>query len=360
VWHESIVLILLYVVFFVSGIFFKKLREIKRKKKQQKQQRLPDDEMIEEISMNLLRTKMKTSNTIASLAKTNKNDAEDDITIARVPVDARRLHFKLNNLSAASSISSSGWSNFSDALDHPYSLLKPYRNIERASCKRRLGLILMFPAKFAAFITIIDFRRFDGSRIKPLVLAVTILLSLAWIAACSYMFVWMNTIVAQTFSISYTLLGFTFIAMVTSIKETMASVQMCEHEMGKFNANQTSLKHLRNLLSAIMNKNMYDLSIGMGLTYLINSLLFSVNDAYLATSVYSQNVLLFTITGLIVCLLVYMIIMFAFRFKPGKLFGFTLIFVWLLFTIFVVLIEFNVINLFSRSKFFGLIKCSFI
>ena len=229
--------------------------------------------------------------------------------------------------------------------DEPYDFFSSYKKFKDLSFWRKIKLILVLPARSFAFICILDFRRFE--KWKHFMLFVTILVSLFLIGLSSYILVWMSLVICETFSISETILGFVILSAATSMEETITSIAICRREIKRIKTeNNDSLSKLNMALSNCIGSNIFDISIGIGLPYLLNSLFFT--DGRFFTKVYSGNIT-FIIIGLLFCLSLYLLLLNCFKWKLTKGFGFSMLFIWLLYTVLVIMLEMN----FLKFNFFN-------
>ena len=238
---------------------------------------------------------------------------------------------EMSNLNQQSETGSS--SSSEDGYEaEPYSLSKPYQNFgEKKLCKQIL-LVFVAPARFLVFLTIMDFRKVDSPSIKNILWVATFCLSLLLISVCSYLLVWMVVVISETFGISEALMGFTFIAAATSLEETMSTISICKRELKKPGSDRLNMA-----LSNCVASNVFDLSIGVGLPYLINSL---------QTSYFTQlngNVS-FTVFGLIVSVILFVSILCIGNWRLSKLLGALFSIMWLVYTAAVVLIDLALLN----------------
>jgi sodium/potassium/calcium exchanger 4 len=158
----------------------------------------------------------------------------------------------------------------------------------------------------------------------------------------------MSLIICETFEINETMYGFLIVSFAISMKETTKSVVFCKNELQKFRSNRSMIKNDKNRLNMIisnfLSNNIYNLSICLGVPYLINSLFFS-NDNFFSNVYYGTNIA-FMIAGLISCLILFLILLMLSKFRLTRNFGFSILSIWLIYTVLVVLTELNIIYLF--------------
>jgi len=249
-----------------------------------------------------------------------------------------------NVIDEAKSDNTSMSSDSSGGYEKPYSFIQPYKNFKSAKLTKKLTLIVVFPARLLAFLFIIDFRRF--TKYKTLVSFFTFIISLVLIGCCSYLLVWMVIVISETFGINESIIGLTFVAAATSMEETLTSISICKQELKRSKFNIQKSNRLNMAISNCIGSNVFDLSIGIGLPYLLNSLI-RINDyTQMYTGVYSN--LSFTVLGLILCLSLFLILLNIFKWRLKISFGILILFIWLIFTTLVVLIEMNIIPINSK------------
>jgi Ca2+/Na+ antiporter len=159
----------------------------------------------------------------------------------------------------------------------------------------------------------------------------------------------MTLIICETFEINETVYGFLIVPIAISMKETIKSIILCKNELNKFRSNRSMIKNDKNKLNMIvsncLSNNMFNLSIGLGIPYLINSLFFS-NGNFFSNIYYGINIA-FIIVGLISCLILFLILLMLSKFRLTRNFGFSILSIWLMYSVLVVLIELNLISLFK-------------
>jgi len=156
----------------------------------------------------------------------------------------------------------------------------------------------------------------------------------------------MVIVISETFVINESIIGLTFVAAATSMEETLTSISICKQELKRSKFNIQKSNRLNMAISNCIGSNVFDLSIGIGLPYLLNSLI-RINDyTQMYTGVYSN--LSFTVLGLILFLSLFLILLNIFKWRLKISFGILILFIWLIFTTLVVLIEMNIIPIKSK------------
>lgn len=230
--------------------------------------------------------------------------------------------------------------HLSNDYNEPYDVFQPYKEFKPLNFSKKFKLCFVLPARLFAFFTIVDFRRFESR--KDQFLFVTIFTSLLQIGLCSYILVWFVVSLCETFEISESIIGFSFVAAATSIEETIASIALCKRELRRIQSKKKSIKHLNMALSNCIGSNIFDLSIGIGLPYLLNSIVFN-NRRKFYTSIYSKNLSIF-ILGLIVCLFLFLILLIIFNWRFTKYLGFCLLTLWITYSCLAFSIELNFVK----------------
>jgi len=302
-WYDSLISISVYICFILINLFEKQIFQIFISNPCKKTKKEPNENDIE-----LVETLNPQSVPSTSIQTNSKNERELSIR--------------------------------SD-YDEPVDFFLSFKRFKLLPFWSKVKLILVSPAHSFAFITILDFRRFE--KYKNVMLFVTIALSLFLISLCSYILVWMVLITCDTLKISETILGFAILSAATSMDETICSISICRREIKRMQSeseNKNSTK-LNMALSNLIGSNIFDISIGIGLPYLFNSLLFTHGRHF--TKVYSTNIT-FMLFGLLTCLVLYLLLLKAFNWKLTRSFGLLILFIWLVYTILVIILEMNLVE----------------
>lgn len=213
-----------------------------------------------------------------------------------------------------------------------YNPFLKYKNFKTLNLSKKIILLFKFPIYLIPFVLILDYRRFNKGKIVFLLL--TFFSSLALLGLCSYLLVWMMVIICDTFNISESIIGFTFIAAATSMEEIMTSLALCKREKKKRAENRDGSNRLNMVLSNCIGSNIFDMSIGLGLPYLLNSLI----SGSFYTNVYSRNIS-FIVFGLLVCLGFFLILINLFKWRLTLGLGLCIFLIWFLFNLFILSLE---------------------
>ena len=84
-------------------------------------------------------------------------------------------------------------------------------------------------------------------------------MSTIWIAAFSYVMVWMVCLVGYTLGIPDTIMGITFLAAGTSVPDTIASVMVARNGYGDM------------AVSNSIGSNVFDILLGLGLPWFLST-----------------------------------------------------------------------------------------
>jgi len=114
---------------------------------------------------------------------------------------------------------------------------------------------ICWPLLFLMFITIpnCNTKRFEKFFI------VSFIMSTVWIAAYSYMMVWMVCLIGYTVGVADTIMGITFLAAGTSIPDTIASVMVARDGHGDM------------AVSNSIGSNVFDILLGLGLPWFLST-----------------------------------------------------------------------------------------
>uniref|UniRef100_H3A9B1 Solute carrier family 24 member 3 n=1 Tax=Latimeria chalumnae TaxID=7897 RepID=H3A9B1_LATCH len=155
---------------------------------------------------------------------------------------------------------------------------------------------------------------------------VTFATSTLWIAAFSYMMVWMVTIAGYTLGIPDVIMGITFLAAGTSVPDCMASLIVARQGMGDM------------AVSNSIGSNVFDILVGLGLPWAIQTLAVDYGSYIQLNSrglIYSVGLLLASV--FVTVLGVHMN-----KWKLDKKLGIVCLFLYAIFLCFSILTEFNV------------------
>ncbi|KAL8605834.1 hypothetical protein ACOMHN_051443 [Nucella lapillus] len=156
----------------------------------------------------------------------------------------------------------------------------------------RVFWVAMLPVKAVCYFTVPDCRR--GGVWRRLYM-LTFLASVVWIAAFTYVMVWVITIAGDALSIPDTVMGLTLLAAGTSIPDCLAGVLVARDGYGDM------------AVSNAVGSNVFDILICLGLPWLIETAFVKRGD-YLEISssglIYSSLTLLATVVFLLVSIAV--------------------------------------------------------
>lgn len=165
----------------------------------------------------------------------------------------------------------------------------------------------------------------------------------------------LNT-VCETFSLSKPIYGMVFLPSLLCIKETLAIQSISKRELKKlrdlgiFQKEETQQqtkdsqkRRLGFILSSFMSCNLFDMTVTIGLSYLINSLLFSSSE--FSSNIYTGKNVSLILLGLLFSLGIFLATFALFRFQLSMYFGFVLMFIWMCYMLFVFALEFDFLEL---------------
>ncbi|XP_046573406.1 sodium/potassium/calcium exchanger 3-like [Haliotis rubra] len=154
----------------------------------------------------------------------------------------------------------------------------------------RFYWFVMIPIRFMLHFTVPDCRR-PGKWRKTYPLTFT--LSIVWIAAFSYVMVWMVTIAGDALNIPDTVMGLTILAAGTSVPDCLSSVFVARDGFGDM------------AVSNSIGSNVFDILICLGLPWLLQTAAVTPGESLSISSsglVYSSLTLLGTVVFLILSL----------------------------------------------------------
>ncbi|XP_045168765.1 sodium/potassium/calcium exchanger 3-like isoform X2 [Mercenaria mercenaria] len=149
---------------------------------------------------------------------------------------------------------------------------------------------VMLPMKCLMFVSIPDCRRHG---IWRRLYMLTFALSIAWIAACSYLMVWMVTIIGDALEIPDTVMGLTILAAGTSVPDCLSSVFVARDGYGDM------------AVSNSIGSNVFDILVCLGLPWLLDTTIVKNGDPLLINSGgigYSALILLSTVVFMLLAI----------------------------------------------------------
>ncbi|CAL4154299.1 unnamed protein product, partial [Meganyctiphanes norvegica] len=160
---------------------------------------------------------------------------------------------------------------------------------------------------------------------------VTFILSMLWIAAYSYIMVWMITVIGFTFGIPDTVMGLTFVAVGVSVPDALSSLAVAKQGFGDM------------AVSNAIGSNVFDILLCLGLPWFLKTAIVDPGSVVLVESrglTYSTCSLFSTVVFLVV----------ATHWNGWKLdpkYGVALMFWYLLFMVLACLYESNLFGVFN-------------
>ncbi|XP_064647651.1 sodium/potassium/calcium exchanger 5-like [Lineus longissimus] len=193
---------------------------------------------------------------------------------------------------------------------------------------KRITWIIMLPMNLAFVATIPDCRR-PGCWQK--LFPFTFTLSIAWIAVCSYIMVWMVTIIGDTLGIPDTVMGLTLLAAGTSVPDALAGIFVARDGYGDM------------AVSNAVGSNVFDILVCLGLPWLLKTTAVnygSVVDINSSGLVYTAIMLLSTVVILFGMMLIV-------GWKLNKKIGIFFFLIYVIVTVFACLYELNIFGEFN-------------
>ncbi|KAG8449031.1 hypothetical protein GDO86_015912 [Hymenochirus boettgeri] len=191
-----------------------------------------------------------------------------------------------------------------------------------SGCANKLKWVFTWPLICALYFTIPNCSKLRWENFFML----TFLLSTLWIAVFSYIMVWMVTVIGYTLGIPDVIMGITFLAAGTSVPDCMASLIVARQGLGNMAVSNT------------IGSNVFDILVGLGVPWGLQTMVIHYGSTVTINSkglVYSVILLLgsvaLTVAGIHLN-----------KWKLDKKFGLYVLILYVLFVCVSVLIEFNV------------------
>uniref|UniRef100_UPI0037E7C9E0 sodium/potassium/calcium exchanger 3 n=1 Tax=Semicossyphus pulcher TaxID=241346 RepID=UPI0037E7C9E0 len=150
--------------------------------------------------------------------------------------------------------------------------------------------------------------------------------STLWIAAFSYIMVWMVTVIGFTLGIPDVIMGITFLAAGTSVPDCMASLIVARQGMGDM------------AVSNSIGSNVFDILVGLGLPWALKTL--AIN--YGSDIKLNSKGLIFSVGLLLASVFITVLGVHLNKWTLDKRLGFTCLFLYSVFLCFSCLIEYNI------------------
>ncbi|BET00145.1 Sodium/calcium exchanger protein [Nesidiocoris tenuis] len=189
---------------------------------------------------------------------------------------------------------------------------------------RRVWWLLSWPVAFCLYITVPD------CRLRRSLYPATFLMCTVWIGVSSYVVSWMMTVVGDTLGISDSVMGLTLVAIGGSMPEASTSIINARLGIGSMT------------ISNALGGNTLDILLSLGLPWFIKALLPpSMNGGPVA--IQSQN-LVYNNAAQLICIMVLFSTALLNRLKMDRKLGSVCLVMYLLFIIFIVCMEVDVLN----------------
>ncbi|CAI9741634.1 potassium calcium exchanger 3-like isoform X2 [Octopus vulgaris] len=246
-WYESVVLLFMY-AFYVTIIFFNSFLEARAY--------AIVDAILKTDSSDNEKRFLLDSDENKRVVYTERDAAE--VSVEVIPGKNRRRPTGSSNISSNSSGASSDMRRWRESIlsSSLESLHVDPLTFPESNCKRCLWL-LMFPIKIILYFTVPDCRRPMCFRFC----VCTFIVAIIWIGIFSYIMVWVATLAGDIFEIPDTVIGFTILAMGTSMPDCIASIIVARDGF------------LDMAISNTIGSNVFDILIGLGFPWMLQSLL---------------------------------------------------------------------------------------
>lgn len=157
---------------------------------------------------------------------------------------------------------------------------------------------------------------------------VTFVMSTVWIAAFSYVMVWMVCMIGFTLGIPDTIMGITFLAAGTSVPDTIASVMVARNGYGDM------------AVSNSIGSNVFDILLGLGLPWFLSTTI-RPNGGEPTVKI-NSNGLMLSVSLLLISLIVVVLSIHLNGWKLTKKLGVIIMLSYASFLVLSILIETNV------------------
>ncbi|XP_052774402.1 sodium/potassium/calcium exchanger 4-like [Mya arenaria] len=269
-WYEGLVLVILYMIYILIMYFNRYL----------------EDKAIHYMKPVIRYFRSKACKDVEADEKQplSENSLGSNYTSDKASTSSADLKPQQTGFSAAST------SSEEPIVHHPEEE-KPYKSpfIVPDGAALRMYWVIMMPLKCIFFVSIPDCRR-EGAWHKFYIM--TFIMSIVWIAACSYLMVWMVTIIGDALDIPDTVMGLTILAAGTSVPDCLSSIFVARDGYGDM------------AVSNSIGSNVFDILMCLGLPWLLDTAIVKKGDPLIINSggiSYSALILLFTVAFMLVC-----------------------------------------------------------
>ncbi|KAL4625056.1 sodium/potassium/calcium exchanger 3-like [Arapaima gigas] len=200
-------------------------------------------------------------------------------------------------------------------------------HIPAGSCAR-LKWLLAWPLCLLLFLTVPNCTSPRWERCFLL----TFFTSTLWIAAFSYVMVWMVTVIGFTLGIPDVIMGITFLAAGTSVPDCMASLIVVRQGLGDM------------AVSNSIGSNVFDILVGLGLPWAIKTLAISYGSSIHINS----RGLIFSVGLLLASVFLTVVGVHLNRWMLDKKLGLVCLLLYAVFLCFSILIEFNIFTFVNK------------
>ncbi|XP_034161327.2 sodium/potassium/calcium exchanger 5 [Pangasianodon hypophthalmus] len=241
----------------------------------------------------------------------------DDVTSLRVSRRSRTDSGIFHEDSSYSHLSLS-LHGLSDTPREPHSVFRmPDSDV------KRIFWVLSVPVMVLLYVTVPDCRKRFWKKFYML----TFFMAAVWIAAFTYVLVWMVTIVGETLEIPDTVMGLTLLAAGTSIPDTIASVMVAREGKGDM------------AMSNIVGSNVFDM-LCLGLPWFIKTAFVDPSSPVVVNS----TGLVFTTSSLLISILILFIATHINGWKLDRKLGAACLVIYVIFATLSILYELGIIG----------------
>ncbi|KAI5607829.1 sodium/potassium/calcium exchanger 5 precursor, partial [Silurus asotus] len=247
----------------------------------------------------------------------NLDQDNDDVTNLRVSRRSRTDSGIFHEDSSYSHLSLS-LHGLSDTPHEPHSVFRmPDSDV------KRIFWVLSVPVLVLLYVSVPDSRKRYWKKFYML----TFLMAAVWIAAFTYVLVWMVTIVGETLEIPDTVMGLTLLAAGTSIPDTIVSVMVAREGKGDM------------AMSNIVGSNVFDM-LCLGLPWFIKTAFVNPSSPVVVNS----TGLVFTTCSLLVSILILFIATYINGWKLDRKLGAACLIIYIVFATLSILYELGIIG----------------
>ncbi|KAI6225624.1 Sodium/potassium/calcium exchanger 1 [Aphelenchoides besseyi] len=181
--------------------------------------------------------------------------------------------------------------------------------------KKQLIYVFLSPILFPLWVTLPDVRRPESKKW----FVVSFVGSILWIAAFSYVMVWMANTIGETFFVPTEVMGLTVLAAGTSVPDLITSVIVARKGLGDM------------AVSSSIGSNLFDICVGLAVPWLLYFLYSFITNGTVEPVSVSSNGLLCSVSALVFMLVVLVTVIGISKWRMNKLFGCCMIVFYIVF-----------------------------